>query len=128
MSLGIGIACITSVGPRMTFASEFDCLAQSLARRLITERGSMSWAPNDGTDMREYLNHGNTPANRFAAARAAKDECMKDERVEDCTVDAQFDAPNKALILTVKVLTASGPFELVASVDNIGISDLSVTS
>lgn len=127
MSLGVGIACINSVGPRFTLATERQCLAQSLARRLITPRGSMPWAPNDGTDMRDFLNRANTPANRFAAGRAAKDECEKDERVQSATVTAKFNFAASQLELTVAILTASGPFQLVLGVDALTIDILAVT-
>lgn len=124
-SLGVGIACITSVGPRFALASEFVCLGQSLARRLITRRGSLSWAPNDGTDMRDFLNSAFTPRNRFAVQAAAKAECEKDERVQAATVDAQFSVGS--LSLTIGIETASGPFKLVVALTSLGISDLKVT-
>jgi len=124
MSLGVGIAGVTSIGPRFTLATEFQCLGQSLARRLITPRGSMPWAPGDGTDMRDYLNKGNTPQNRFAAQRAAKDECERDERVELASVTAAFAAD--ALTLTVSVVTAVGSFTLVLLVDALSVSQLNL--
>ena len=122
MSLGVGVAGITSIGPRMQLVSEQTCLAHALCRRLITPRESLSWDLNAGTDMREYLNKGNTPANRFAAARAAKDECEKDERVQSASVDAQFS--QSSLSLTILIDTASGPFKLVALIDALTVSIL----
>lgn len=128
MSLGVGIACIMSVGPRFTLASETQCLAQSLARRLVTPRASLPWAPNDGTDMREFLNKPNTPQNRFAAGRAAKDECEKDERVQGASVAANFDFTQQQLNLTISIDSAVGPFQLVIGINQLGIALLNVNT
>lgn len=125
--LGTSIAGVTSIGPRFNFASGNLCLAYSLARRLITPRASLPWAPNDGTDMRDFLNKGDTASNRFAAARAAHDECLKDERVQDVTVTAKFLAAGQQLQLTIAVLTANGPFTLVVTLNQLTISDLAVS-
>lgn len=127
MSLGVGIACITSVGPRFSLAVEVDCLAQSLCRRLGTPRDNLSWAPNDCTDMREFVNRKNTPANRFAAQSAAHDECLKDERVQDCSVTAQFNFAASTLTLTIAIVTANGPFKLVFLVDAYSVSIVDAT-
>jgi hypothetical protein len=121
-SLGIGIACTTSVGPRFTLASEFQCLGQSLVRRLITPRGSMPWAPNDGTDIRDFLNQGHKPRNTFLVQQAVKDEVEKDERVQSALVSAAF--AGDSMTLTLQVVTASGPFKLILLVDTLTISIL----
>lgn len=125
-SLGVGIACVSSVGPRFTLATEMQCLAQSLARRLITPRNSMSWAPNDGTDMRDFLNKANTSQGRFDAQRAAKDECEKDERVQSASVSSVFNFALSTLTLTIAILTALGPFTLVLAVTALTVAIISV--
>lgn len=127
-SLGVGVACIFSVGPRFTLASEWDCLAQSLCRRLITPRGSMPWAPNDGTDIRDFLNHGSTPTGKFALETAAKLECEKDERVQTCDASASMNFFTNICTLTLQIVTAVGPFELVLLVDSLTIDILAVNS
>lgn len=121
-SLGVGIACTTSVGPRFTLATEFDCLAGALVRRLISPRGSLPWAPNDGTDLRDFLNHASTPAGKFALERAAQDECEKDERVTSCSASSVFS--NGTATLTLGIVTASGPFQLVLLVEALTIQIL----
>lgn len=126
-SLGVGAGGVLSIGPRMQVVSGLQCLAQSLARRLITPRGSLSWAPNDGTDMREFLNKGNTSTNRFAAASAARDECLKDSRVERCDAVAQFSAASSQLSITLSIATADGPFQLVIGVDALTVQILEAT-
>jgi hypothetical protein len=126
MSLGVGIGGL-SVGPRFVMVSEFICLAWSLARRLETPRGSLSWSPNDGTDMRDWLNRSDTPQHRFSAQVAAKDECEKDERVQAALVSAQFQSATSSLILTVSITTAVGPFQLVLKVTALAVTVLDVT-
>lgn len=123
-SLGVGVAGIYSVGPRFTLASGWDCLSQSLVRRLISPRGSLPWAPNDGTDLRDYLNHASTPTGKFALERAAKDEVEKDERVQSCDASSTFDGTTQTCTLTLNILTADGPFDLVLLVDDATIEIL----
>lgn len=121
MSLGIGVACTTSVGPRFTLAVEAQCLGQSLVRRLSTPRGYLSWAPNDGIDVREFLNKGDTQQNRFAAIAAIKDECEKDERVQAASVAVSFNFATSTLTITIDVETADGPFTFVIAADKVTV-------
>lgn len=58
-------------------------VSEQVARRYLTERGLLSYAPNDGTDVLEYLND-NMP---LAVIRAQLEaEALKDERVESASV------------------------------------------
>lgn len=127
MSLGVGVACILSVGPRFTLVTERNCLAQSLCRRLISQRGSLSWSPNDGTDIRDYLNHASTPTGKFSIEAAVKDECEKDERVQQCQVTAAMNLATQVCTLTLQVVTANGPFVLVIGVDSLTVGILGLT-
>jgi phage baseplate assembly protein W len=123
---GTGIACVTSVGPRFVYVSGLTNLGMSLARRLITPRGILDYAPDYGTDMRDYLNGANTPATRFAAARAAQDEVTKDERVLTATATVTF--ADSAMSIDITCITADGPFTLVLSVNALTTALLSINS
>lgn len=123
-SLGTGIACITSVGPRFSFVSENLCLGQSLVRRLTTPRGALPWAPNDGVDVRSYLNHGSTSQATFSLQRAVRDECEKDERVQSADVAAAFNFGTQTMTLTIGIVTANGPFKLVLLVSQLTVAIL----
>src|SRR6185503_16253832 len=113
---------VTDIGARFTYATGFRNLGNCLARRLITPRGSLSWDLDAGTDVRTFLNHGDTPQARFAVAAAVNDECLKDERVDSCSTDATFG--EDTLTLTISIVTAAGPFKLVLLVDGLTVEIL----
>lgn len=126
-SLGTGISCIYSVGTSFTMVSEKQCLAQSLVRRLISPRGSLKWSPTDGTDLRDFLNHAQTPTGKFALEQAAKNECEKDDRVQSAQATSVMNSANGTCQLTIKIVTANGPFDLVLLVESLTVSLLSVS-
>ena len=122
VDFGTAIDGIFDVGARFSFATGLANLGNSIARRLITQRGSLPWDLDCGTDVRMFLNHGSTPQARFAVQAAVNDECLKDERVDTCSTDAAFG--QDTLTLTIAISTAAGPFRLVLLVDSLTVTIL----
>lgn len=56
-------------------------IAEALARRLETPRGSVPDAPDDGLDLRAYLNQGTAATEIRTLADRIRTECRKDDRV-----------------------------------------------
>jgi hypothetical protein len=103
----IDVWCLDDFKASMPAISGRMALAQRLARRLITRRGSMPWWPNDGTDLRQYLLSKASPSE---IAGAAKNECKKDEQVEDARVELEVLSDGREILLTILITEAAGPF------------------
>lgn len=118
VDFGTDIDCVTSIGPRFKLTSGFLNLAKALARRLITPRGTLDYAPDYGYDVRDWLNHDTGQASKFTLQAAIDAECQKDERVRSAssTVDTSV---RDQLTITVAVDTAAGPFKFVTTVDKL---------
>lgn len=94
-------------------------LGQALARRLRTPRGGLWYAPDYGTDLRQYVLGPVYSARALEMAAAA--ECRKDERVEAARARAaQGDDPS-SVELTIDVEVADGPFSLVLNVSAVTV-------
>lgn len=116
----IDVDCVSDLTPSMTTVSGNVALAQALARRLTTQKGSAQWWPTYGVDMRSYL-LGKVP--RSAIAAAATLELRKDERVEDALVEVTELGPS-TLSLSVSATMTDG--ELVQYTLRIADVDVSV--
>ena len=71
-------------------------LAEALARRLQTPRGSLFYAPDYGLDLREMLNMRVTQGDLFAWKAAVEQEIRRDERVLSVNADLTFDMETEA--------------------------------
>ena len=60
------------IDPSFATVSGATCLAQALARRLVTPRGTLLDDAGYGTDLRSYLNDSRTATTRVRAARGAR--------------------------------------------------------
>lgn len=107
----------------VTLRREYDNLAEALARRLITPRGALWYAPEYGTDLRGYLNEPVTDALRYEVERLAALEVEKDPRVEEATATLTYLGTNE-MRLSLSVRTAQGPFTLVLRVDSLSVEVL----
>jgi hypothetical protein len=86
-------------------------LAQAVARRWLTDPGTLFYAPEYGYGLRRHLNAALEDTGSVASGLAA--EAKKDERVEDCKVDVTF--LEEALTINGRLVAATGPFDLVLS-------------
>lgn len=121
---GRGIDCVTDLPVRFTAATGVRNLACCLARRLQTRRGTLDHAPNDGIDVREWVNAALDANELSRIAREVQLEVAKDERVDDVRVTAESNSTAESLTLTIYVQTANGPFTLTLNVDDVTVDIL----
>lgn len=119
--------------PTFTVTSGRSVVAEQIARRLVTTRGGLSYDPDFGTDLRDWIGAdfpitGSGP-NLFALTSAVERECEKDERVAAASASATYDASTRAVSVAVGVDLLSGEsFSLVLSVTAVSASVLKVST
>ena len=104
-----------------------EAIAHAVIRRLVTPRGSLSWDPHCGFDVRAYLN---APINRQILGflqGAIKAEALADERVATADVSVSFNDLTSKLTVTLTLTAGDGPFTLVLAVSALTVSILSLT-
>lgn len=123
----------TSRGARVDYGrlvSGKRLLAEACLRRLITERGTVLDAPNYGFPIVNLLGQAQTAAGRAAIPGLVRLELQKDARVDSVDVRVTVDEsrrPSIALLLEITVTgVETGPFDLVVSVDELGVKVLSL--
>ncbi len=102
-----------------------EAVAHAVARRLVTARGSMSWAPDVGFDVRSYLNESLDRSTLLFLSGAIRAEAEGDERVRSADVRLDFDQPTGALTISLSIVTGDGPFTLVLRASALSVSLLS---
>lgn len=102
------------------------CLAQAIAHRLSTPRGSLLDDPNYGLDVRAKVGESWTPSSLFAFQAAIAAEAMKDERVLRATAAVTLEG--RTLTIQLALEDGDGPFQLTMAVSNLTVDILSVTA
>lgn len=120
---GTGIAGATDLPAQWFYASGLKNLGNHIARRLITTRGSMSWAPTEGYDVRQLVNAEFTANAQSAAEASIAAEVERDDRVVRCRATISRVTPGNILIALV-VTASDGTFPLVLSVDSLTVAVL----
>lgn len=110
------------IGPRrdMRSATGLRRVSQRLAAMLETQRGSMWWAPERGTDLRQFIN-AQVDDSLSEIANAAALECEKSSKVDRAEATATS-LSSGAVEITIKCQAADGPFDL-----TVLVTELSVT-
>lgn len=120
--LGDDVYCFGDLDPHLRLVGGLANLGQALAHRLITQRGTLFYDLNYGTDTRLFLNETIDPAFLSFAKSQIQSECLKDERVLTCTATLTFALNTDELDIKVSVTTAAGPFIFIFSVTSTSIS------
>lgn len=107
----------SDLDPMFRLVSGTRGLAEALARRLVTPRGTLLDDPAYGYDLRSRLNDNLTPGDLAQLAVDVRAELARDERVEDAAVTVTF--ANSTLRVAAVVATAAGPFRLVLAVSSV---------
>lgn len=128
-TLGTDIDCVTDLDPSFRLVSGNLTLAQAIARRLTTARGSLFYDEDYGTDINRAINDaagavGTSGTFRLRAAIEA--EAMKDERVLSARAEVSVLGAG-ALSARLTLLTADGPLALVLSVSEVSADLLEVS-
>lgn len=113
--LGSDFSVGTDWSPTFRTVSGRTALAQSILRRLQTNRGHWPFAPDLGFNLRAALSSSFDP--RTGAARIAaqvEEQCLQDPRVEEADVTVTQPQPD-AFEVKISLVDAEGPFDLVLS-------------
>lgn len=123
---GVDVFCSNDFDPTMPMVSGPKLAILRLARRLYTPRGSCPHAPNDGIDIRDFLN---TPTPTTIIAGQIRVELLKDEAClsADVTVIQGGTFQRREMTVNIAVELAEGPFSLVLSVNDVTVELLSTT-
>jgi hypothetical protein len=118
--MGVDMDGLLDIALNPTLATGARNLGNALGRRLITDRGSLSYDADYGFSVRGLLNASYTDAFKAWAQSQIASECEKDERVLHCDATLAFSAP---YVLTVTLVVTpndtGGPFTFVMSVNNL---------
>ena len=102
-------------------------VANAIARRYQTPRGSLVYDQEYGTDVRPFANVTLTPAALSQLRSDMIAEARKDERVQDCDIVL---TPPPSLLGTlfakVTLTTASGPFDLILAISSVTVDILDI--
>lgn len=131
-NFGRDISCTTGLRSGR-YASGRRLVAEACYRRLSTPRGMLRGGDeeaNYGIDLSEYLGASRPKAAAASLPAIIESELRKDERVEqvDTTVTLTSNGVASELLLTIRVTTAEGPFDLQVSVDEVSVELLGIST
>jgi phage baseplate assembly protein W len=122
VDIGLDISTFPSLDDTLTPRGDMAMLGQALLRRLSTPRGTLAFAPDYGTDVRQWLGEGLSLAQLQQIGDEVEAECLKDERIGGATVRAAY--AEGELRLQVALSTSAGPYALTLRVDSLTIEAL----
>ena len=102
IALDLDLSGVLDIQDTAIEASGYLAFAQSLARRLITKRGTLIDDPNYGIDVRDWLNLETTPKNARLLSAQAASELRKDDRVVSATVTVTYGVGTMSLRCVVR--------------------------
>lgn len=123
MTLGTDIHCVSGLDPLFTIVDGRTALAQAIARRLSTVRGTLAWIGDDsdyGYDLRQHLGDDLTPRTLAAIGPRVEAECLADERVRAARADVTL--LGSTLRVAITITDAAGPFRLTLAVDAVTVT------
>lgn len=105
------------VSPMLGLQSGVRVVAEAVARRLETRRGSLLGHPDEGLDVMGMLGARLTSAQASSLSREIEREVLRDERVLTATVTVDLSLSTQVLAVAVSGATGLGPFALVLRLD-----------
>ena len=126
VDFGADVSGIFSMGTRVSFASGLRNYGMAICRRLITPRGSLIYDLDYGFDLRAYINAPMTPSLQLAAQAGTEREAEKDPRTQQCSATISWSPNTGVMPVSLELITAAGPFTLVAVVSAVTVQLLSV--
>lgn len=116
--LGDDFHCIDDVDFGLTEVSGRRALAEAVARRWLTRRGTLFYDPAYGFGLEDWL-HGERRQAVSTLSAALENEALRDERVLAATVEVRFEG--ETLFIRGELTDADGPFRLVANVSDVTV-------
>jgi hypothetical protein len=91
LGYGADLSCWNDVSPMLEEVDPNSVMgiAQAQFRRLTTARGRLAYDPDYGYDVRALANAAITRGEVVAQAGMIRAECLKDDRIAECTVTLQ---------------------------------------
>lgn len=121
--LGRDLSCVDDLLADFREVIGRRCLAEAIARRYITDRGTLIGDPNYGFNLTNFLNADLGTGDVALLQSGAEAEALKDERVLSAVVVATLAADG--LLTVVCTLTdADGPFTLTLAVSAVTVEIL----
>src|SRR5690349_16156686 len=96
---GSDISGFPDLDPTFSLVSGTTALAQAIARRLESPRGSLWYAPDYGTDVRGRLNDAFTASGLHALQSDIEAECEKDERIRHASATVTLDSRRSTMTI-----------------------------
>lgn len=125
---GTDVACLTDLDTGLGAVRGNDCLKQWLVHSIITPTGSLSYAPNFGVDVREYLSAAVGPLELQQLRALIRSTWESDDRVDSADVTVSFDSNTQALGIVGSVQTAAGPFSLTLAITAVSVAVLNFSA
>ena len=116
---GNDIDCVGDLTFAMGTVDGSTMMAQSIARRLTTSRAGLFYSPEYGYNLRQFLSA--VEPSISALNGAVENEVLKDPRVYDVDVSAEFNASTKTASVSVVGHGSEGPFDLTVLVSEISV-------
>lgn len=144
-ALGTDLSGVADLTPHMGESSGRQCLAEALARRLITPRGALFYDPNYGYDLTSLINADLASSDIPRIAASIEEEFRKDERVISAVATVQYVGPDQVdaaragvvanpapgsqgvIVISAIVNDGQGPFSLTLAATAVTIQLLGVS-
>lgn len=117
LELGTDISVFPDLGKRFRLVTGRANLAEAVAKRLMTPRGKLHYAPDYGFDLRRFVNANSTPDVLSSVRSNVVGEVTKDERVLSATATVTFIAASETLRVEILLTDADGPFKMIVAAD-----------
>lgn len=116
---------VSDLDPFFVEISGARVIAEAVARRWTSAKGSMFWDEDAGEDVRAYLNAKLDPAKLADIEATLSAEALKDERVARCAVLVTYNQGTKHLRIRGTITPSEGPaFQFVLSIDAVTATTL----
>lgn len=116
---GSDVLVFPGLDETFTLINDGRVLAEALARRLLTPRGTLPFHADYGFDLRNYVNESMTQDVLYRLKAAVERECELDERVLAASATVTYGYQTQALRVRVSVTTSNGPFKFVLNVTSL---------
>lgn len=123
-SHGRDLSCILDLTQTMSEATGRQCLAEAIARRFVTETGTLIDDPSYGFDMTALMNDDIDARAISEISVRAKAQMLADDRVIDASVQVTF--LGGVLMVAATIFDKQGPFPLTLAISDVTVDILKV--
>jgi phage baseplate assembly protein W len=118
---GEDVSTFPSLDTTFSTIGGFRVLAEALARRLMTPKGLLTFHPDYGFDLRQFINETIDDSVLARIKQGTIHEILQDERVADADATVTFTQATQTLTVTCQVVTAKGAFQFVLALSSVGV-------